>query len=336
MNPIIAKTSKFFGEAYVDAAVRLYTDYTVRSHTDNAIKCRYYMDENEIAVMQKYFRQPIVLDPSCLYDNIHPIAKNMHDYAYAQLYKWLENKDSFIEIGPEISRFMKNNKKFKLPKRKHSCCFLTDARDYQRIINQHHSQQFYHATTKSYIDAVLSDNKVNKACKYTYDNGTCYLHVDEEINIINAPEQSMLCLNGAQNCDFQTDYAIAVHSLYGVCPYDLLKIFKKHNLKILKAMMYVPVELLCDVPTNSDYVLDVHNNIASFRFRNDYSQVYRHDVDNWKFYATCSILYGPEFALIFDFTKVYGPLCEITITRIPKKWNHHSDHFQLAHGLVNS
>jgi hypothetical protein len=131
MEPITQSTNKNLSQVYQNQISQLYERSTVMRHFRQAIQCRYYMTEDEIAIMQKYFRQPIVLDPDARATASHPIAKNMHDIAYERLYRIASSASSVIEIGPQLRRFLN----FDHP-RKHACAFINNIRDCQRYTNE--------------------------------------------------------------------------------------------------------------------------------------------------------------------------------------------------------
>ena len=73
-----------------------------------------------------------------------------------------------------------------------------------------------HAATKKYINTCIESTKCNVPSQYRYENDVCVITCAEKINLPKAPSESHICLNGAQNCDFQSDYAISIHSWYDI------------------------------------------------------------------------------------------------------------------------
>jgi len=183
---------------------------------NNSIKIPYYLNDSEIIQLEKIFNRYVVLDngfikknnktfPRKLLRSSHPIAASLNYFANNEAYNEASTYQRFIDIGSDIRR----------GKDAHHCCNLVDtARDANRYLSQSNSLH-------SELGNNIEDNLVNGSS-----------------NKIN------MCFKGAQNCKVKAKCAISVNSLYDVEISSIPKIFINHNIDILIAYMFLPLELL--------------------------------------------------------------------------------------------
>jgi len=260
---------------------------------NNSIKIPYYLNDSEIIQLEKIFNRYVVLDngfikknnktfPRKLLRSSHPIAASLNYFANNEAYNEASTYQRFIDIGSDIRR----------GKDAHHCCNLVDtARDANRYLSQSNSLH-------SELGNNIEDNLVNGSS-----------------NKIN------MCFKGAQNCKVKAKCAISVNSLYDVEISSIPKIFINHNIDILIAYMFLPLELLdYDVSkchSGDFYKVVMRNGLMHFKFRDDYSFIYTHSVSNWVKYLKTTLIRSNNFDIVIEIQRSFGPLHKLVFRRIP-------------------
>nr|WAY16373.1 nonstructural polyprotein [Hepelivirales sp.]WAY16429.1 nonstructural polyprotein [Hepelivirales sp.] len=189
---------------------------------------------------------------------------------------------TFIDIGSDL----------RINEARHACVLVDSHRDAARYLNQ--------ATG---LDAELAD------------------HINENI-IHRVNKTARNCFNGAERCNVQAEYAIAVNSLLDVNINKIPRIMNAHGIKVLVAWLMLPLELidqdLTQIKTKKFYKMKFINNKAHFAFINDMSFIYCHDVDIWRSYLTTTLLTCDEFDVVVEINKTYGPMSKLIFVRTPK------------------
>nr|QXV86615.1 nonstructural polyprotein [Hepeviridae sp.] len=225
----------------------------------------------------------------------HPLQAIHQRFATKQLLTFAGERKPCIEIGPNpVSShdFLRHNGT-------HGCC-LFSGRDQARYT------------------AAAAHPKVRSECKNNYNRDVMSL-------ASNIPSQKF-CTDGFQNCDYQADFAISIHSLYDINPSALAEGFHRHGIKQLRAFMHLH-PTICVEEESSDSrnyttvrtIKDKNGKPLSVRifFHNDESHAYVHDYDTYRFYHLrngFSTPYG--FGLMFEITNRYGSNAAVTISRV--------------------
>ena len=130
------------------------------------------------------------------------------------------------------------------------------------------------------------------------------------------------CFNGAQRCNVQAEYAIAVNSLLDVNINKIPMIMNAHGIKVLVAWLMLPLELidrdLCQIRNKKFYKMKFKDDKAYFAFKNDMSFIYAHDYKIWKQYLTTTLLTCDEFDVTVEINKTMGPMTKLIFVRTPK------------------
>lgn len=130
------------------------------------------------------------------------------------------------------------------------------------------------------------------------------------------------CFEGAQNCSFKSNFAVAVDSLYDVPFEEIYTIFDKHSIKVLHAWMFLPLELIDDDVAKIPNPLFRLNSMdekgikVAFSFVNDFSAVYIHDKINWAKYLKNTAIIGDDFCIDIEIVRTYGPFCHLIFKRV--------------------
>jgi hypothetical protein len=115
----------------------------------------------------------------------------------------------------------------------------------------------------------------------------------------NRTKHTHYCTNGTQNCNFQAEAAVAVHSIYNMTPQEIFHAFEAHNLNKLHAWIYIPFAIY-----NKDYIAadiiasrlqfdDQDDDVVYFTL-NDFNAGYKHSVKKWKLWAEITKINGYE------------------------------------------
>lgn len=232
---------------------------------------------------------PHFVKPGTKASTDHPIAAAHQRIAYRRAYDYAKTRSRMIEIGPNASNFMEigagNNSTH--------ACTLWSARDQQR-----------HATAAASVRV----------------RGCADRKFFESVQLLASGIPSeKFCIDGFQNCIFQSPHAIAVHSLYDISFADLAYGMNEHGTINIRAWMHFPIQAL-DLSEWTD-----HNNRYQFfkkdgkiymSFLGDYSFGYIHDENTWMNYLTVGGFDTPYgFSLIIEKVRHNGSQWELNIQR---------------------
>lgn len=135
-----------------------------------------------------------------------------------------------------------------------------------------------------------------------------------------------VCIDGAEECNVPAPngIAVAVDSLYDIPIENLPIIFEQHQIEVLHAWMFLPLELIDDDLLNHFhnplYKLKIMANSfnkqkVSFNFHNDLSAGYEHNRINWTKYITTTLIEYTNFNIFIEIKRNYGPFCYLTFVR---------------------
>jgi len=180
-------------------------------------------------------------------------------------------------------------------------------------------------------DNVCSKIKANHNCSLVDSDRELYRqvcntvhkdHADIEIQTmfnlaargINGP----ICHRGAQNCNFKADIAYAVHSMYDVDAHTLYDIFESHDLDAMVVYLYMPPELYCAALKGlygDTYEFREYEKHIFFSMHDTSIPYKHHKKDGWLFWSKFTKIEGPEFKIIRESVRSYGPLHVINLVR---------------------
>jgi hypothetical protein len=181
-------------------------------------------------------------------------------------------------------------------------------------------------TSSRYINASLSDYLAGEESDYSYlfrskrevqhnYNNDIYIDTTWEVKV----EDHLSCTNGSQVCTHKSPVGYAVN-VYDIPISDLPEIFARHDHHIMDFYMFLPHALI-DSRYNIDQTFFVlrHNKdgTVDFSFRDDYSNVYTHELKNWRSYLMTRVIHGREFSILSQIIKRWGPFFHIRFTRTP-------------------
>jgi hypothetical protein len=234
----------------------------------------------------------------------HPLAAIHQRIAQSEAYTFAKSHQPIIEIGPNATNFMKigaNNNKT------HGCtkyCARDQARHY-----------------------IAADSATVRGCR---DQG----YTKSVLRLANRIPDAKFCVDGWENCSYQANNAIAVHSLYDVSLDALAQGMFNHGCHRIQAWMHFPIEALevNEWTSNTNmYHFKVTNNSEEkigccskksgkrtihFTFLNDASFGYQHDYDTWMNYLKIGAIDTPYgFALLIEKQRHNGSQWKINISR---------------------
>nr|WOK58307.1 MAG: nonstructural polyprotein [Jingmen bat bastrovirus 1] len=228
----------------------------------------------------------------------HPVAAAHQRVAYYRAYKWakplIKGGKALIEIGPNPSNMLELVN-FSRPQGYgyvHGCC-KPDGRDQTRYKTSLQSQRVTTARDPDYSRSITA--------------------------LCNGTATNRFCTRGTENCDFQAQCAVAIHSLYDVSFAQLAACFERHGLEEMRAWMHFPIELLeCESFTNvkQRYRFVNFGEETYFSFTRDASFGYQHNTKTWKNWMKCGGLDTPYgFSISIERTQFNGSQFELRISR---------------------
>lgn len=287
-KPIVHDTFASDDQTTCDAPkVNLLADI-VNNQIRNAFVHDIRVTDEETKELQKMFKRQLVYmntDPSVVYRNSsHPILTVLNDYANADAasqIRHLKNKGfSTLSIGDSINPKIKAH---------HNCLLLNCDREAMR-----------------YVQTGLTNNSIIQ---------------QEYVKLAqNNKYKSLVCHNGAQNCNFEATIGFAIHSTYDITLDQLYEIFDQHKLSKLIIYAYVPLLLYDNDLSQLDqkyqhYKLFEADDKLMFHM-GDYSLNYVHSYSNWKKFANFTRIKGADFHIIRETSRVIGPLHIITLSKV--------------------
>jgi hypothetical protein len=241
----------------------------------------------------------------------HPLAAIHQRIAQSEAYTYAKSHQPIIEIGPNAANFMvigANNNKT------HGCTMFS-ARDQVRHCKAAASRLVRGCRDQAYTKSVL--------------------------RLANRIPDSKFCVDGWENCNFQANHAIAVHSLYDISLDALAQGMYNHGCHQIQAWMHFPIEALevdewtsntnmyhfkvtsrkeKEIKKESDCALKCRKTLKKrtihFTFLNDASFGYQHDYDTWMNYLKIGAIDTPYgFAMLIEKQRHNGSQWKICISR---------------------
>jgi len=262
----------------------------------NAIPIEFYVTEAQAIVLEKFFSpRPVCFKP-CRHSP-HPILAALSDYAegFCSRSKVSDHIDVGARLEGFLNRFTGSN---------HACLLLSEGRDEARYKRTLHLRSMHKLRTGR--NAVLSHG------------------VEQAVEAIQTGRSNqVVCLDGAENCDFQSTYAVSVHSAYDIKFEFWEQIFSKHGLERATIWLHAPIEMIYTTELRSpdaDYcfetVLKNKKKYIRFWFPGDESLAYEHERENWLKYLLQPVLRGKNFNILFEIAERIGPMIRIEAVRV--------------------
>jgi len=243
---------------------------------ENAFRVSFRMNSNQLEQLQDCFEDRYVISEKATKDSAHPILSGLNQYANM----YCQNAIKAL-TGKGIICITFGDAADGPLGAAHNCLLVADPREYQRI--------GLNSKASSNLKEYVRGKNVRP----------CY------------------CTHGGQNCYFQAEEAFAVHSLYDVSMADLCKMFENHGLNKLTAFLHITTKLY-----GPDYVdpfpffnAEVGKDYVIFNMC-DTSIPYVHNLENYRAWATTTIVKYRHFDLVFEHARTFGPMHLITVTRI--------------------
>jgi len=244
------------------------------------IKIPFEASEDELFFIGTMLKSYVTIDDQKVRYSNHVVASSLCWFANQELRKEGGLYRSKIDIGSD-ARIPAN----------HHCNLVNNSRDAYRYLMQ----------SDHILDRVLS--------------------ADMRDAIWNDKHSDSFCVHGVQNCDVKAQVGLSCHSMYDIPIADVPKIFEKHDFDLIIAWMYLPYALLdhdlCHV-NEEFYKTEVIGSEMSFRFANDMSFAYVHDIENWKAYMTTTLIRGDDFDVVVEINQTYGVLNKLYFRKVPK------------------
>lgn len=191
------------------------------------------------------------------------------------------------------------------------------------VLNEFARNQAQHINDGNYLNIGGNPNK-DRGVHFCTLLNNCRNHE----RIYTCTEDN-ICYDGAENCHFSAPngVAVSIDALYDTPIKNLITIFNNHNIHMLHAWMFLPLELLDEDLKNFNnplYNLDyttidkrksTNKDYVTFSFKNDFSFVYKHKLNNWKKYIRTTLIKGPKFNISIEIKRSYGPFCHLTFFR---------------------
>lgn len=168
----------------------------------NGLKVRVALDPEHYQLLSDAY-SPMIIIPGNQQppSGSHQLAAAHQSIAAVALAKFVENLDSFIEIGPNAASFAR----VAIGKYNPHACTLRSARDQGRHISSAMSNE-----VRGYRPSATQTLAIQSG-------GLSHKQIYEDIQCLASgiPTESF-CLNGWQNCDARAQIAISNHSLYDI------------------------------------------------------------------------------------------------------------------------
>ncbi|UUA80621.1 RNA-dependent RNA polymerase [Likani virus] len=236
---------------------------------------------------------PIRFVPGVSVTPQHAIAAAHQRFAYHQLKQIIADRANIIEIGPNIAQFLSITE----GKRRHACSLLS-ARDQIRFRDAMNSKIVNRHRLRSVTNSVaLAASGVST---------------------------DLICVNGIENCYYQSDYAYSVHSLYDIRPETLVRALDVHGIHTLYAFIHLS-NAMCKVNNYVDHqacitfetIEESGEEYLLMGFPNDQTFAYRHLKSNVLFYITRSgIKVNESVGYVFEKVNNWGSQYYIKISRV--------------------
>ena len=247
----------------------------------DAFVCKYRLTAKQFDALSRVMdpiivRFPSVGDRETLTDASHPVAAALNGFAYQQCINTAKKYKKAIDIGGTPLR---------TPKEHHMCTLVNNCRTDARYMRASFNQR-----------------------------GAYYNKLIDMRGYIHNPNQ--YCINGAQHCNYQADYAYCVNAAYDIDIEQWPAIFAAHNLTVVDLWMFMPTQLI-----NPNYITDddiynikIDGDIVTVDYL-DCSNNYTHSKSRWFKYFETTIIKCQNFNLVFEMERNYGTYTNIKITR---------------------
>lgn len=239
----------------------------------------------------------------------HQLAAAHQSIAQDQLYAFVKNRQSYIEIGPNAANFFVAS----VGKTSPHGCTLRSPRDQSR---------HFRAAASNVVNGYRASKETKRAIA-TGGVSEKQLHQDVQALAAGIPTESF-CLNGWQNCDVSAPVAISNHSLYDISFLDLAVGMNNHNCHYIRAFIHFPSEILT-VNEWKSYEKGYHfkrvrkgdSDVVHFGWLGDTAFGYTHDYNTWIPYLTTGGFATPfGFNITIEKTAWHGSQFELAISRV--------------------
>lgn len=134
-------------------------------------------------------------------------------------------------------------------------------------------------------------------------------------------ENTIHCIDGCHNCDFQARHAFAVHSVYDISMDEIYATFARHGLESMTVYMYFTTTILTTFrDPYAFFGVEYHAGGSKVTFTMaDESFCYEHDVELWKAWHTTTLIKGREFSVTLEVVRQFGPLRVVKLQRVANK-----------------
>ncbi|APQ43043.1 non-structural polyprotein [Bastrovirus-like_virus/VietNam/Bat/17819_21] len=273
----------------------------------NGLKVRVALDPEHYQLLSEAY-SPMIIIPGNQQppSGSHQLAAAHQSIAAVALAKFVENLDSFIEIGPNAASFAR----IAIGKYNPHACTLRSARDQGRHLSSAMSNE-----VRGYRPTATQTLAIQAG-------GLSHRQVYEDIQCLASgiPTETF-CLNGWQNCDARAQVAISNHSLYDISFRDLAVGMRNHGTHRIKAFIHFPTEAM-DVNEWTSYEKGYHfkhdtkTGKIVFGWNGDTAFSYQHDYKTWMSYLTTGGFSTPfGFNVIIEKVAFHGSQFELNIYR---------------------
>jgi hypothetical protein len=273
----------------------------------NGLKVRVALDPEHYQLLSEAY-SPMIIIPGSQQppSGSHQLAAAHQSIAAVALAKFVENLDTFIEIGPNAASFAR----IAIGKQNPHACTLRSARDQGRHLSSAMSNE-----VRGYRPTATQNLAVQSG-------GISHRQIWEDIqHLASGIPTETFCLNGWQNCIATAQVAISNHSLYYISFQDLAVGMRNHGTHRIKAFIHFPTEAM-DVQEWTSYEKGYHfkhdlkTGKITFGWNGDTAFSYTHDYKTWMSYLTTGGFSTPfGFNVIIEKVAYHGSQFELNIYR---------------------
>jgi len=264
--------------------------------------CPYRMNAQQFKAITRVL-DPIVVrypqpgDREKLSDASHPVAAALNAFAYSKCQEVAKKYKRVIDIGGTPLRTLKNH---------HLCTLVDDCRTDARYMRASFNQR-----------------------------GAYYNKLVDMRGYIN--KSDAFCINGAQNCNYQADYAYCINAAYDIDIELWPEIFANHNLTVVDLWLFMPPQLIDDNYTaDTDiYNLKIDGDVVTVDYL-DHCNCYTHSKRKWMKYFETTVIKCVNFSLVFEMDNTYGTFTNIKITRTNRREGRISRNIKISQIVDNA
>nr|WAY16456.1 nonstructural polyprotein [Hepelivirales sp.] len=192
-------------------------------------------------------------------------------------------------------------------------CHIMDIGSSYKNNNGHHKCILINNNREAYRYAKTSINKQLK----NFD-----LFTAKQLRQAAYGQKNHLCVKGAENCDYQAQFAYCINAAYDIPLNKWYNIFARHGLQQCLTYMYLPPSLAHTALRGSCfdepfYTTRYYGTRVSFQLH-DFSAPYNHEVVTWAQYLTHSLILGKDFNIAIEIEWMHGAFAKLCFTRIGK------------------